>query len=215
METTLTMIRHGHTPWNALGRYQGNAPIPLSERGMAQAAAVAASLAGQHIDAIHSSDLKRCRMTAQWIGRVLDLEPQYDARWRETDYGDWQGLTLDEVKELDGAAYVTFSRDPFSNKVPGGESQQMLAARVLEVLSENLDEAAGKHIVIVTHGGPIREILRHYGLWEGGLPPGNASRNVLTVQGMESAEVHCLNVVEHLPESLRPDQHGTAFLVSR
>jgi probable phosphoglycerate mutase len=213
--TTLTLIRHGHTPWNALGRYQGYAPIPLSERGRAQAQCLAdAMAAGGTVTALYSSDLPRCRETAAPIAVALKLPVTPDPRLRETDYGNWQGLTLDEIKALDGEAFAAYQADPWQVAVPDGESQSMLARRVLAALADMLQTADGGHFVLVTHGGPVREILRHYDLWQGGLPSGNASRTVLRITGRAAELVHSGDVT-HLPPDLRPDQSGTAFLVTR
>jgi probable phosphoglycerate mutase len=165
MNTRLTLVRHGHTEWNSLGRYQGHAPIPLSEIGRAQAGYLATALAkAAPIAALYSSDLLRCCQTAGPIAAALGLEVQLDPRFREIDYGTWQGLTRGEVVELDPENYAAYIADPMKVSIPGGESQQMLAARVLAGLGEVLAAHAGEHVCIVTHGGPIREILRRFDL---------------------------------------------------
>ncbi len=213
----LTLVRHGHTAWNEAGRYQGHAPIPLSERGLAQAQHLAAALAqDDSISAIYSSDLLRCRQTVGPLASQTGLTPVFDARWRETNYGTWQGLTRKELAELDAEHFTAYQQDPFTVQVPGGESQQMLAERVLPALAAVLAAHPGEHIVIVTHGGPIREVLRHYSLWQGGLPASNASRTVLEVsEGNHTARENIRSDISHLPEALRPDESGTQFLVQR
>lgn len=200
-----------------MGRYQGYAPIPLSERGQAQAVCLAEALAGDDtIKAIFSSDLVRCRQTVAPLAAALGLPVHYDERFRETHYGRWQGMTLDEIKAYDTAAYQAYQADPFTVAVPGGESQQMLGVRVVTVLNELLAHHAGGHVVLVTHGGPVREILRHFDLWQGGLPSGNASRTVLQVSADASGAVLQMGGdVSHLPASLQPEMSGTAFLTSR
>ncbi len=100
--------------------------------------------------------------------------------------------------------------------VPGGVSQQILARRVLDGLAEILSAHHDGHVLLVTHGGPIREILRYFDLWEGGLPAGNASRTVLLVNGnFRTATLQLRGDVSHLPSELRPDQSGTTFLVPK
>ncbi len=212
--TLLTLIRHGHTDWNELGRYQGHAPIPLSELGQAQARCLAGALAADGtVRAVYSSDLKRCRQTAEPVAAALGLPLRCDARLRELDYGNWQGLTRAELIELDAEAFVRHHADPFNEPVPGGESQRILASRALAALNTILADHAGQHVVIVTHGGPLREILRHFLLWQGGHPPGNASRTVLAVQGDgRLAEARLLGDVTHLPDALRPAASGTSFV---
>ncbi|MFC1960573.1 histidine phosphatase family protein [Chloroflexota bacterium] len=217
MATLLTLIRHGHTVWNALGRYQGYAPIPLSERGQAQAACLAEVLAGDDtIQAVYSSDLARCRQTAAPLEAVLGLPVHVDERYREMHYGRWQGMTLDEIKAYDAVAYQAYQADPFTVPVPGGDSQKMLQERVVAGLTELLARHAGEHVVLVTHGGPVREILRHFDLWPGGLPLGNASRTVLQISADGvSAVLQLADDVSHLPVELQPEMSGTAFLVPR
>ncbi len=217
MITRLTLIRHGHTAWNAAGRYQGHAPVPLSERGLAQARCLAVALAsGEPVAAIYSSDLPRCRQTAVPIAAALGLDVTYDARFRELDYGHWQGLTREELAALDDERYAAFRADPFEVQIPGGESQRMLAARVINGLMDVLAAHPGQHVLLVTHGGPIREILRHFGLWAGRYPAGNASRTVLEVgDGGTAAAVRLWSDVTFLPPELRPDTAGPQFVVPR
>ena len=73
MSTTILLIRHGETPWNAERRLQGHIDIPLNDVGLLQAAAVGQALAGEPLAAILSSDLQRARQTAQAVA---------DLHWR-------------------------------------------------------------------------------------------------------------------------------------
>lgn len=211
--TKLTLVRHGHTDWNGMGRYQGNAPIPLSTRGVAQAAALVSVLAGDTtIRAIYCSDLLRCRQTAAPSAAALGLPIQFDSRLRETDYGNWQGLTRAEAEAWDAEAFAVYRADPEGVAIPGGESQQALAVRVLEALDEVVAAVNGGHVLVVTHGGPLRVILRRYGLWGGGRPSGNVSRTVIELRG-DQAVLQLDGDVSHLPPELRPEPAGTSFLV--
>ena len=211
--TILTLIRHGHTEWNALGRYQGYAPIPLSSRGKAQAACLVGALdADPPVHAAYCSDLARCRQTVAPLAAALGLRVRYDPRLREIDYGNWQGLTRDEAAAWDAAAFEAYSADPENASIPGGENQRMLAGRVLAMLADMLAENSGRHILVVTHGGPIRAILRHYGLWQGGRPSGNASRTVLHISEAGEARLVLEGDIAHLPPELAPDPAGTTFI---
>ena len=208
-------MRHGHTEWNQLGRYQGHAPTPLSTRGLAQVTHLAAALAGDTtLAAVVSSDLLRCRQTAEPIAAPHGLAVRHDPRFREMDYGNWQGLTAAELAELDAEHYAAYRSDPAGTLVPGGESRLMLAERVLAGLADLLRAEQGRHVVLVSHGGPLREVLRHFGLWTGDRPAGNASLTVVEVaDDRQSARLVCLGDVTHLPPELRPDTSGTSFLV--
>ena len=93
----MLVLRHGQSEWNASGRWQGQADIELTDLGYEQARRAADKL-GQFA-AVASSDLQRARVTATIIAESLGLgllDP--DPRLRETDVGEWQGLTHDEIE---------------------------------------------------------------------------------------------------------------------
>jgi len=100
--TTLLLVRHGETDWNAERRWQGHADVPLNERGREQARALAEQLAGESVDAIYSSDLSRARDTADILGARLDVPVVVDADLREIDVGPVEGLTAEESAAFDG-----------------------------------------------------------------------------------------------------------------
>ena len=81
--TTLYVVRHGETPWNVVGRYQGQLDPPLNENGRRQAETTAAKLALLGFEAIYSSDLARARQTAEALSQKTGLPVQLDPRLRE------------------------------------------------------------------------------------------------------------------------------------
>ena len=86
--TTILLVRHGQTAWNANGRWQGHADVPLNETGRGQAEAIAQRLAGQmewEISALYASDLERAAKTAVIIGNAIGHTPIFDPIWRERD----------------------------------------------------------------------------------------------------------------------------------
>src|SRR3954466_11612253 len=97
--TTVLLIRHGETAWNAERRLQGHLDISLNLEGERQAAAVAQALAGTHIDAIVSSDLQRASQTAQAIAASHQLPVQVERDLRERCYGGFEGLLYAEIEE--------------------------------------------------------------------------------------------------------------------
>ena len=87
------LIRHGETRWNAAGRIQGWAPVPLSDRGREQAAQVGSALvADEDVDRIVSSDLRRTHETATVIAEAVGADVETDSRLRERDFGVFQGV---------------------------------------------------------------------------------------------------------------------------
>jgi broad specificity phosphatase PhoE len=85
--TTLLLVRHGETDWNAEGRLQGHTDTPLNELGRRQALTLADELAGDGIEAVYSSDLARARETAEIVAERLRLAVVLDPDLREKDWG--------------------------------------------------------------------------------------------------------------------------------
>jgi broad specificity phosphatase PhoE len=154
--TPLLLARHGESDWNRARRWQGFADRPLTERGRAQAAALAERLADIVLDAVYSSDLRRALDTAASVANAQGLEPTALKALREVDVGSWQGLTREEAE-------TRFPAD-FRRWLAGGtgwrdgESYGELSARVLRAVDEIARRHDGGRVLIVSHGGPIRAI---------------------------------------------------------
>lgn len=154
----LWLIRHAESAWNAMGLWQGHADPGLSARGVAQAEALAATLAGAGIEAIAASDLRRARETARIVAAALGLEPLHDARLRERDLGAWSGLTTPQIagRWPEELARVR-ARDP-EFRPGGGESIRDVRARAGAWLHELAARPGPARWAIVTHGGVIRAL---------------------------------------------------------
>lgn len=161
MTTRVLCIRHGETVWNASGRWQGSAPIPLSETGRAQSQALGAYLAahGPRPEVIVSSDSPRARQTAEAIAAPLALPLHFDARLREINVGVWQGMTREEVLAWDGERYAVFIADWYNNAPPNGETRNELMARARAAFDAITTQHPGRTIAIVTHGGTLGMLL--------------------------------------------------------
>lgn len=154
--TTFCLVRHGETAWNAERRIQGHLDLPLNDTGRAQADALAAALATQHFDAVHSSDLERARTTAEAVARRLALAVHTDPALRERDYGDFQGLTYVQAEQRFPEDYARLiAREPGHVPPGGGESLADLATRVREALTRVAMAHAGGRVLVVTHGGVL------------------------------------------------------------
>lgn len=161
MTTRALLIRHGETDWNAAGRWQGNAPVPLNHVGQTQARALAAYLAAQsqRIDAIYSSPLPRARQSAQAIADALALPVRTDNRLREVDTGDWQGLSRAEVEAWDSERYAAYQADWYNVPIPNGESRRQCQARARAAFDDIIARHPGCTIGIVSHGGTLGMLL--------------------------------------------------------
>jgi len=159
--TTFLIVRHGETDWNVAGRLQGWRDSPLTPTGRAQAAAVAARLAGEPIDALVASDLGRTQETAAPIAAGLGLPIGPDPRLRERCYGEFEGMTWAEIERAHPRDYHRLvARDP-EYVVPGGESGVQFRDRVVSALEHLARTYAGATVVVVTHGGVLGIAYRH------------------------------------------------------
>jgi 2,3-bisphosphoglycerate-dependent phosphoglycerate mutase len=160
-ETPILLIRHGETVWNRSGRVQGWQDSPLSAAGVAQAQALAGRFAGDRIERLISSDLGRAQETARPIAARLRIPVELDAALRERNYGIFEGRTHDEIERDHPAEYASFiGRDP-AYVIPGGESADEFAARVLPALQRIAAARRVGRVAIVTHGGVLGVVYRH------------------------------------------------------
>jgi len=140
--TTLLLVRHGETDWNAEGRVQGHTDRPLNDFGRRQAKELADRLAGEGADAIYTSDLVRAKETADIVAERLGLTVVVDPGLREKDWGTWEGLTGDE------RIHVEFE----------GESVEDHRDRVMAAVRRIVARHPDQRVVVVTHGGSLRRI---------------------------------------------------------
>ena len=155
----LILARHGETAWNAEGRYQGQADVPLDEMGRRQAAALAQRLGGEELDAIYASDLQRAWKTAEIVAKPHHLAVYCEPRLREIHFGAWDGLTYGEIEQRYPQALSAWEADPLSAGPPGGENLRRVTARVQAAL----DDIAGVHqdqtVLLIAHGGSLQVLL--------------------------------------------------------
>jgi probable phosphoglycerate mutase len=154
------LIRPGETAWNREGRWQGWVPSPLSDYGRAQVMALGRYIRNIGMKAVYGSDLRRAKETAEILCRQLDFEPVYDARWRERDIGQWQGMTLDEIRTWCPDEYRLLQADVDNFRVPGGESRRDVRDRVMAAFAEIVSAEAGSTIGIITHTTSTHMLLQ-------------------------------------------------------
>jgi 2,3-bisphosphoglycerate-dependent phosphoglycerate mutase len=166
--TSLLLIRHGETAWNAESRIQGQLDVPLSNAGIWQAGRLAQRLSNEPIDAIFASDLARAWLTAQPLGQSRQIEPVADERLRERHFGIFQGLTVEDIAARWPVEFAAWrQRDP-AWTIPDGESGTQFITRVLDALEDITHRHAGGTVAVVAHGGCLDVAYRHaFGLaWD-------------------------------------------------
>jgi len=157
--TTLThLLRHGQTEHTPERRFSGSSDLPLSELGRAEARAAALALKDRGIDAIVASPLQRCRETAQAAAEVLGLPVEVDEDLRELDFGEWEGLTGEEVRARSPLAFRRWW-SAIDVRAPGGESIADVSARVARARTRILERHPGKTVLVVSHVTPIKLFL--------------------------------------------------------
>jgi ribonuclease H / adenosylcobalamin/alpha-ribazole phosphatase len=201
--TTTILLRHGDTRLSPEHRFSGLSDLPLSASGLRQARAAARRLAsGAPIDAVVSSPLQRAVATAAVAADELGLAAVTDDDLRETDFGDWEGLTLAEIQQRWPAAAAAWRQDP-QQAPPGGESFADTADRVNRACDRVLRDQGGKTVLIVSHITPIKVLLcRALSVPLGTLYRlylGSASINEIQWHGRGFAAVCRVNDTCHLP----------------
>jgi 2,3-bisphosphoglycerate-dependent phosphoglycerate mutase len=159
-ETTLLLIRHGETQWNAESRIQGHRDVALSARGRRQAEVLARFLASAAIDAVFASDLSRASQTAEPLARALGLPLRVDARLRERGFGLFEGSTYAEAEANWPNEYAIWRRRDPAHALPGGESYVAARVRVLQCLEEIARDHQGQTVAVITHGGVLDIVYR-------------------------------------------------------
>ncbi len=204
MVTTLYLIRHGETIGSEVKRYKGSIDVPLSERGVAQMEEASAFIANNlrlsgmtkyksylndihasfphmpdckdaTLSAIYCSNLSRAMRSAEIIAGPHGLQPMVVPEFRERNFGIWEGMTFNEIKDRYPAEFEAWSSDPVKYSPVGGESTSEVCDRTIRaldsILSKHVAESPdGKSsdkqgpadsIAVVAHGGVNRVILCH------------------------------------------------------
>lgn len=159
--TRLLLIRHGQSQGNAEGRFGGHLPTPLSALGRRQAEATARALATEGVTAIYASDLLRAVQTAEPLARLLHLEINTNAAFRERSVGVMEGKTFDEAAAAHPEEYAALLRRDFDHRMPEGESYRQLLDRSTAALDSILTRHAGGTVALFSHTGTICILALH------------------------------------------------------
>jgi broad specificity phosphatase PhoE len=153
----IALARHGQTAYNAQHRFQGHLPIPLNERGLREAHELAALAAQREWSALICSPLARARETADIVGAAIGHHPIEDARFAETDCGDWTDMMFADVEAAEPELFAAYRRADPAFAFPGGESFAHQQLRVLEGI--DAVRQGPRPALIVCHRGSIRLAL--------------------------------------------------------
>ena len=172
MAEKIIFWRHGQTDYNVQGRVQGQVDIPLNEVGLAQAEAAAEELTKLKPDLIISSDLRRAQATAQVLqGKCGEgVQLLKDDRLRERAFGDFEGLSVKELKTRFAGRYEEW-RGTGESPLAGVESRGKVGMRVAQCVTEHFKNAE-EVLVVVSHGSALTQgLVKLLGLdplaWQG------------------------------------------------
>lgn len=146
MASEVVLVRHGATEWSTSGRHTGRTEVPLASDGEAQAVAMRGRVEAWTFSLVLVSPLQRARATCRLIG--LDPRAEVDADLLEWDYGEYEGLTTQEIRATRPGWTV------FRDGCPGGETIDEVAGRVDRVIAR-VDAVEGP-VALVAHGHVLR-----------------------------------------------------------
>jgi alpha-ribazole phosphatase/probable phosphoglycerate mutase len=155
--TLIDLMRHGEPVGGRM--YRGQRDDPLSELGWAQMRAAVGEQ--RPWDRIVSSTLRRCSEFARELAQRHGLPLEFDARFKEIGFGDWEGRTAEQLRAESPVAFERFYSDPIAHRPAGAETLHDFRRRVADAWSDVVIRHAGRHVLIVAHAGVMRMVLCH------------------------------------------------------
>lgn len=201
----LILVRHGQTEWNAGGRYQGQSNVALSDTGRKQARFLTERFPVRQLDAIYTSDLDRAKETAECVGKRLGLTVCPEKAFRELSFGDWEGLTYQEISSRWPEEAEKLFTAPDELVIPHGETFRDLQKRALDKIYSLYEKHIDQTVAVFAHGAINKTILAglmhiplHY-LWS--LRQDNTAVNILRLDD-GYVMVELINSTSHLGEDM-------------
>lgn len=165
MVSNLFLVRHGETEGSGEKRYKGTIDVPLSEGGIRQmerASGFIRALLKGPLRGVYSSDLIRAVRSAVVIAAPHGTGPVALEGLRERNFGQWEGLTFDEIRARHPREFAAWAKDPLRFSPVGGESTVEVRDRVVRAMDGILSAHTGGDVVVVAHGGVNRVLLCHF-----------------------------------------------------
>ncbi len=159
MTTILHLVRHAEVEASYQGVFGGRIDMNLSPRGNEQAVALAEFLRHKSFDAIYASPMKRVQQTIAPLLQYAAPRPVVLPQLYEVDFGDWTGMTFDEVKQKFGHLANEWLKLLDRGGIPNAENVHSYRARIDSCLQEILRRTNGQTSAVFCHGGVIRMLL--------------------------------------------------------
>lgn len=159
----LLLVRHGETLGQSSIRLFGSTDVGLAPEGEEQIAQSARTLLGARFDRVLVSPMQRARRSAEVLLEAIEHPPialEHVEAFREVDFGRWEGLTWDEVRERDADEHQRFRAQGHDFRYPEGESRREFFARVRAGVPviEQAFETGSERVLVVVHKGVIKAI---------------------------------------------------------
>ena len=158
--TKIILVRHGHVEGIHPPRFRGREDLALTERGKAEALAVARRIAEKwHPACVYTSPLSRCVLTGAAIASACKIQSASIEELNDIDYGKWMMRTYAEMQVSEPELYASWFATPHLVRFPGGDSLQELASRTADALRFVLELHADQTVVMVGHDSVNRALL--------------------------------------------------------
>ena len=145
------LVRHGQSDLNREGRFRGLADAPLNEVGRKEAAGAAAILDGSGVSVVYTSPVPRALETAEIVAGSIGAAVAEEEDFTDVDYGEWQGLTVEEVEQRFGRSMLeSWKRDPGAFTFPRGDSMRSVQSRLGPAIERAVASSDG-NVAVVSH----------------------------------------------------------------
>ena len=147
----LILVRHGETDWNASEIFRGRSDVALNDIGLQQAVLLGEYLGNEKIDLVYSSPLQRAVKTAEAVAGCQGLEVNTVQNLTDFDFGEWQGLSHQEVRQRYPDLYRDWLDTPEQVRIPGGESLHDVTNRAMPLVEDAVMRCGEGRLVMVSH----------------------------------------------------------------